>query len=318
MTGSSQKALVSIGVPTFNGEKTIRRTLLSLIGQRYTNIEIIVSDDGSTDDTCRIGEEFAHLDSRIKFFPHQNNRGAVWNFNYVLEQATGEFFFWCGQDDVRLADYVEKCIEKLSQNPKAVYCNSFYQDLIGDESKVRAVRSVSSLVAIPSKMDRFMRAYQSGIGSTAFYGIYRLNVVKPKLLWQNFIGSDNCIFNAVLLEGDIEEVPEVLFKYYGRDAVRDKFEHSRFLSPGNRKKRLFFPYLLFIKKCLGVVWRSSLTKAQKCVLASRIIGYECLNIATKLFYKLSRRIVGVSRANDLLRSMGREDLIPLNVGYKDR
>lgn len=270
--------LVSIGVPTFNGEKTILRTLLSLTAQSYVNLEIIVSDDGSTDGTCAICKEFAQTDSRIKFVSHQENRGAVWNFNYVLEQAKGEYFFWSGQDDVRLSNYVEKCVEKLINNSRAVYCNSFYQDLIEDESCVRAVRSVGSLVTLQSRSKRFMQAYKSGIGSTAFYGIYRLNIVKPKLIWQNFIGSDVCIFNSILLEGDIEEVPEILFRYYGRNAVRDKAEHFRFLMPRNRKKRIFFPYLIFVKNSIRIVLKSSLSRDKKFLLIASIIGYECINI----------------------------------------
>lgn len=111
---------VSVCMATYNGEKYIKEQLLSILGQLDKNDEIVISDDGSTDNTLLIIESF--YDKRIKLF-HHKRRGAKFhldnsthNFEYALKQSTGDVIFLSDQDDVWLPNKVEKMLEALNNN----------------------------------------------------------------------------------------------------------------------------------------------------------------------------------------------------------
>ncbi len=100
--------LVSIAMPSFNCGKFIKFTIDSLLNQTYSNIEIIVSDNCSTDDTADILNEICRKDSRVKFFRNDTNIGYTKNISNAIEKTSGEFIAIYHADDV----YSEKIIEK--------------------------------------------------------------------------------------------------------------------------------------------------------------------------------------------------------------
>ncbi len=97
---------VSIGMPVFNGASFIREALDSLLAQTFTNFELIIADNASTDDTSTICLEYANLDKRIRYVRHGNNRGALENFNFVLNEARGQYFMWAAADDYWSPDWL--------------------------------------------------------------------------------------------------------------------------------------------------------------------------------------------------------------------
>jgi glycosyltransferase involved in cell wall biosynthesis len=93
------RPVVSIGMPVFNGEKFIRQALDSLLAQTFTDFELIISDNASTDATGSICRIYAEQDSRIRYIRQQENLGALSNFQFVLNEARGEYFMWAACDD---------------------------------------------------------------------------------------------------------------------------------------------------------------------------------------------------------------------------
>ena len=89
---NEKSPLVSIGLPVFNGEKSLAQALDALLDQDYSNLEIIISDNGSTDRTSEICEEFLKKDTRIKYYRSSENLGSNWNFNRVFELSSGKYF----------------------------------------------------------------------------------------------------------------------------------------------------------------------------------------------------------------------------------
>jgi glycosyltransferase involved in cell wall biosynthesis len=88
---------ISIGMPVYNGEKYIREALDSLLAQTFTDFELIISDNASTDSTSNICKEYAIRDSRIRYIRQHKNIGAIANFKFLLEQASGDFFMWAAR-----------------------------------------------------------------------------------------------------------------------------------------------------------------------------------------------------------------------------
>ena len=121
---SNLAPLVSIGVPVFNSEATIKAALDSLISQTYSNIEIIISDNASTDLTADICREYALRDDRISLYQQTENLGVTHNFDFVLKASRGEYFMWAAGDDVRSTDFVTVNVRYLIANPEYVASTS--------------------------------------------------------------------------------------------------------------------------------------------------------------------------------------------------
>lgn len=111
---------VSVGMPVYNGAATLRQALDSLVEQTYRDLEIVISDNASTDDTERICREYGSRDPRIRYFRQPVNLGAARNFRYVLDQARSPFFMWAACDDVRSLDFVECNLSFLEAHPDYV------------------------------------------------------------------------------------------------------------------------------------------------------------------------------------------------------
>ncbi|WPO80108.1 glycosyltransferase family 2 protein [Flavobacterium sp. KACC 22761] len=120
--------LVSIIVPTYNTEKFIRQTIESVQNQTYTNWEMILVDDASTDQTIAIIEEFAQKDSRIKLFKLEKNSGNGFARNVALEKASGKYIAYLDSDDLWRSDKLEKQLQFLKEK-NAPFTFSFYDSI---------------------------------------------------------------------------------------------------------------------------------------------------------------------------------------------
>jgi glycosyltransferase involved in cell wall biosynthesis len=101
--------LVSVIVPGYNAERTISKTLHSVVSQSYNNIEIIVVDDGSEDSTASVVSSFTRRDSRIQLF-QQPNRGVARARNLGIEKSSGELIATIDADDIWLQQFIEKLV----------------------------------------------------------------------------------------------------------------------------------------------------------------------------------------------------------------
>ncbi len=104
--------LVSIGLPVFNGERYLEQATLSLLRQTHANLEIIISDNASTDRTWEICQELANRDSRVRVSRNSTNLGGSENFRRVLECARGPFFMWAACDDWWREDFVASMLSE--------------------------------------------------------------------------------------------------------------------------------------------------------------------------------------------------------------
>lgn len=118
------EAKISVIVPVYNMEKYLEKCLNSLINQTLTDIEIICVNDGSTDSSLKILEEFAQADSRIKILTQQNSGQSVAR-NYGISNATGEYLGFVDSDDWVDLDYFEKLYNAAKDNNCDIACAGF-------------------------------------------------------------------------------------------------------------------------------------------------------------------------------------------------
>lgn len=107
--------LVSICIPCYNSENTIGKTIQSVLDQTYSDIEIIISDNASTDQTADVVRNFT--DSRIKLFVNDSNLGMFRNFQAALSRASGKYVKCLCADDVITPDCIEKQVNAFLQHP---------------------------------------------------------------------------------------------------------------------------------------------------------------------------------------------------------
>jgi glycosyltransferase involved in cell wall biosynthesis len=117
--------MISVCIPTYNGEKYIHRQLESILSQIGEKDEVIISDDSSTDGTIEIIKGFN--DSRIQLFENCLYKNTIFNIENALKRAKGEYIFLSDQDDVWLPGKVSKTLEMLCEHD-IVVCNSHIVD----------------------------------------------------------------------------------------------------------------------------------------------------------------------------------------------
>lgn len=132
INSNNKQPLVSICIPTYNAEKTISETLTSIINQTYKNMEIIISENASTDNTLTILNKFN--DPRIKIYRTSKTIIAEKNFSRCIEFATGDYIAIFHADDLYNPDMVEKQVQAFYDNPSigAVFTMADYIDIHGE------------------------------------------------------------------------------------------------------------------------------------------------------------------------------------------
>lgn len=212
---NSDLPLVSIGLPVYNGGRYLRAALDSLLAQDYANIELIISDNASTDDTEAICEEYAARDTRIRYHRQLQNQGAIWNFNRAFELSSGPYFMWAAYDDMRAPSYVRRCVEALEATPKAAVCCTQVQFIDEANNVIPTNEAHPWPCGTPtgkSLGDRI--AHLAGTGSWYdFYGLMRSSTLKTTRLCQQTWGFDVVMELELCLRGNYIVLEDPLFIY---------------------------------------------------------------------------------------------------------
>ena len=172
--------LVSIVVPIYNVEKYLDRCVKSIVSQTYKNLEIILVDDGSTDSSCDMCDDWATKDSRIKVV-HKKNAGLGMARNTGIENATGDYICFFDSDDFVETDLVEKCLEEATlQNADVVLFGrkDIYDDGRIDERKNAGKKIIFNESEIKSNLLPGLFTYDMGYGVSAWSKIFKLKTIK--------------------------------------------------------------------------------------------------------------------------------------------
>lgn len=113
-------AIVTIGIPIYNGERDIQQRLENIISQTFQNFKIIISDNKSTDKTSKICQEFTSKDKRIQYVQQEKNIGSINNYHFLLSKSETEYFVWTATDDLWDKTFLEKNISILEKDNSCV------------------------------------------------------------------------------------------------------------------------------------------------------------------------------------------------------
>lgn len=232
-----QKSLVTVGIPTYNRPEGLERTLKCMLSQTYRNIRIIVSDNCSSNPAVLpILEKYSRLDRRVQYKIHETNRSIVPNFQYLLDQAKGEYFMWAADDDSWDDNFIETCVEAMDANPDVALSMPDLKYAMEDGS------------LLPSRFDRsftqnnliarsFNFVKSRSENKYFFCGLYRTSVVK-NIPFDNSWGGDHLFVYEVLSKGKLLYLPGRSNFYYSRGGSSRGMESVR--KAFNIKNRFYF------------------------------------------------------------------------------
>ena len=207
---------ITIGMPAYNSEATIRASIESLLGQSFGDFELIVSDNASTDSTRDIVESLAQQDCRIRYLCQPENIGANLNYSSVARAARGEYFKWASSSDWCAPTFLVKCLISLEQNADAVLAAPRTRLFAGDlTTATDYMHDIEILDSSP--VTRLVRL-TSNLGlNNAVNGLIRMAALRRTRLIDLFYGADVVLMGHLAMLGKIIRVDE--FLYYRRMEV---------------------------------------------------------------------------------------------------
>jgi glycosyltransferase involved in cell wall biosynthesis len=206
--------IVSIGMPLYNGEPFLASALSSILAQSYTDFELIVSDNASTDGSMDVVQAFAARDSRIRIRRSEKNLGAAANYNVLVELARGKYFKWAAHDDILAPDYLARCVEALDRNPDAVL--AYPATVMIDERGTPTDEDPYDVGGLDDRephvrFRRYMERAWPRCGCNAVFGLIRTDLLKQSRLIGAYASSDKILLGELALLGRFIQLPDPLF-----------------------------------------------------------------------------------------------------------
>ena len=254
---------VTIGMPAYNGAKTIEKAINSLLAQTFKDFELIISDNASDDETENICRRYALKDSRIHYLRQNKNIGAHANFNFLISKATEKYFMWAADDDWRSPEFLEVNVSALESNLKFVASTS-PNCFKGEENKYDKYVNFS-LEGTPK--ERYVNFLQNAWHSHGiFYSLIRTEIIEN---YKNFVfsyaGCDWSFDLFLCSKGEINRAKEglTIFGRFGLSMSKNPWKDLR-----NKPIEFFIPLYEFTKYAL--------------VLMKNLRYYDWLHVFVKL------------------------------------
>ena len=216
---------VSIGLPVWNGERYLSEAIQAILAQTYTDFELLIADNGSTDGSHAIAMDHAARDPRVRVHRHDRNLGAAANFNHVFNNTTGCYFRWAAYDDMIAPNYLARCVAALERDRSGAALAYTQTMRIDETGRTLGVYDRVLRKGGPSPASRLDAMIGPGDEAASLihmcfpvFGLVRRDVLKRTSLIANMPRSDKLLLVELALLGTFIEVPEPLFLRREHDA----------------------------------------------------------------------------------------------------
>lgn len=273
--------LVSIGMPIRNEEGYIGKSLDSILRQHYPNIEIIISDNASSDSTGDVCQEYAAIHDKIKYVRLQENIGSAANFQSVFENAKGKYFMWAAGHDLWSDNLIAEAVELLENDESVVLAFGTNYWIDGSDNILKKQTGWSDTRGL----DAFARYF------ITFWGAMNpiLSVMKADSLrkcggFKSIVGSDLVVLTALSLEGAFAHTTNASwYRREFRNETEYKEKIKRYVSKDYGQVQgvldKFFPLARLPFYLLQNILRSGLTFSEKTLLSATVM----LSMPAKFF-----------------------------------
>lgn len=303
-----RKPLVSVGLPVYNGARHLSMAIDSVLAQTFTDFELVINDNASTDATEAICRAYAARDPRVRYHRAPRNRGLAWNFNQVFALSRGRYFKWTSHDDVILPTYLERCVEALEAHPEAVLAyprrRFIVYDEVVDDGGAWLARS------LPDRIESHPKVTYHGVlrlpgyfHPTFIHGLMRPEALRRTRGFGAYPCSDMVLVAELRLQGPLIEVPEPLYyqrhhaaeeawvprkTFRGEAIYLDPENADKFMIPGAR------------------VWWEHLGAVRHVARSAGLSARARREAYTMIVRTLERKVLHGLRNGYLLRRLGKE------------
>lgn len=274
---------VSIGLPVYNGENFLAEALDALLAQTFTDFELIVSDNASTDGTADICRSYAARDQRIRYVRQPHNIGGQPNQAAVAELARGQYYKLAAHDDLYSPLLLERCVAVLDARPDVVLCHGDMA-FIDEAGEVIGHYDYTMTTDSPSAPERF-RSLLVTDGGDDEYGVVRTEVLRRVRPAGSHHNPGRPYVAEIALHGRFHQVPELL--YFRRDHP-DRGDRTPSMSAlaarmdprraGQSAPRLVAEYVLAY---FGAVHRAPLPRSERLACYRILLGWLAARVRTR-------------------------------------
>jgi glycosyltransferase involved in cell wall biosynthesis len=260
---------LTIGIPVFNGENFLEDCLASIWAQDVDGLEVLISDNASTDRTEEICRAAA-ADPRVRYVRQADNIGAGPNYQYVLHHAHGELFKWAAHDDVLGPKFLRRCCDALAAHPEAVlaFPRTRYIDERGEPLDDYDAELVWTHAREPvGRLRDLLVATTSSYLHLCYpvMGVMRRSAALSTRGIQSFQAADAAMLVELALLGDFIEVDEPLYlkRLHDDTSMRANSTPEDFetwYDPSNARRRAL-PTTRLAASHLNAVWRAPLSRS---------------------------------------------------------
>ena len=268
--------LVSIGFAVYNGEPYLTQALDSILGQTFTDFELIISDNASSDGTEKICKQYSAKDQRIRYYRNSKNIGGANNHNQTFRLARGTYFRWAAHDDVCAPELITECVAVLDRDPTIVLCYSMLTEINEAGEAIKTVSQQRGLAAQPHQRFRELASREHNCEAT--YGLVRSAVLAKTRLQQNYTDADRTLLCELGLHGRFYEIPELLFykRYHPKNMYKDWRARMAWFDPWFKGKPVF-PYWMQFFDYLNTIRRVPISRREKSLCYAYMFYWLAIN-----------------------------------------
>ncbi len=281
---------ILIGVSTYNGEKTLEKTLKSLEEQTFKNFSVFISDDNSTDKTIEIIKSFSTRNDNFYYEVNKKNLGMISNINKLFRSSNCKYFTWVDQDDYRDKDFLKDCYYELEKNTNASLAYAYTGVKNRENNLLMHINTINSLSNQKNVVQRYKNLLDN-FHDTIVYSLIRSSCLKNTKLWTNINGSANRLIFELSLEGEFIQVSKLLSFYTGKGLINRYNSDYEFFRQSKVKKKFYqIPFLiLFFCQIKDIFIRNLSLNIKIKILLCLIVNFFKINSA-KFFYRLISKV----------------------------
>ncbi len=301
MTGGqvSSAPLVSVGIPVFNGEATIRETLESVLNQTYKNLEVLVYNNGSTDGTEAVVLDIARRDARVTCRSGDANQGVSRSFNETFRMSTGPYFMWVASDDQLDVLFVESGVALLEANPSIGASVPIVEAYLeGHEGLVYEVRFQGFEPDKPT-LEKLIRSIRE-LPGTCIYGLFRSEVLERSELWTPVYMSDVALVQELALRTAIVCNADQRLRYNMSDRWKTTAEELSLFVGDKLPRGLVPPAFLLLRERIRRLGTVAPTRRRWVLYSAVVICAEMWRLGWRALWRVARKLLG----HRILRPLG--------------
>lgn len=212
MSSEQRAPKVSVGLPVYNGQDYVGEAISSILCQTFGDLELIISDNASSDRTEEICRGFAATDTRVRYYRQKRNRGAAPNYNFVFEKARGQFFKWAAHDDVVHPTFLERAVGILDTQPDVALVYSKVRKIDEHGEMIGTYDAQEDRLRLTSTKPhvRFGDMICVPHNCVGFFGLMRVEQLSLTDLHAPYEGADRTLLAEMALMGFVLRIPEYL------------------------------------------------------------------------------------------------------------